>query len=1001
VHRFEGTVNQYTGDGIMALFGAPIAHEDHAQRACYAALHLGDQLREFGQRLRREHGLDFNVRFGLNSGEVVVGKIGDDLRMDYTAAGPSVGLAARMQELAEPGRAYLTDTTAAIVSGYFALEDLGEFKVKGVDVPVRVHALLGAGDAQTRLDVSRARGFSRFVGRSEELALLEAALERAARGEGGTVGIIAQAGVGKSRLCNEFVGLVRARGIQVLEAHALPQGRQIPLMPMLQLLRGLFGIEEADTDQQAREKIAGRLLLFSEEFREFLPVVFDMLGVPDGDRRLQALDPDARQHRVFAFLRRLMAGALDSDPLVLLIEDLHWIDEGSAVLLEQVISSVPGTRLLALVNSRPGYSAPWMAGESYEEIRLVPLGAPEIREMLAELLGSDPSVSALADLIAERAGGNPFFVEEGVHNLVAGGHLEGSRSSYRLVTPLDELAIPPTVQAILAARIDRLAERDKRVLQTASVIGRDVPLPVLRAVTGLPDADLAGALRSLVDGEFLYERSLYPEPEYAFRHPLTQEVAYDSQLRNRSTALHAAVARAYEELHAGRSDGTAALLAHHWELGGDPIRAAHWGSRAAQRIASANPAGARDHWRKVLALLDEAALQSDEAETDEVAAIVIEACQNILVLSLVAGIAPQEAQAVYFRARVLAEELEDTRALVFLTAMYGTVVSASTGQLDTQVRHGEESYALAEQTGDPFVILLVSVNYSSALQMTGRFADARAICRRALEGIPEQEAARDAYLQSPFYLHVEAQDAWLQGQMGEPREAIHRLEAVLPAAREQGQVLLEMLVRLWLGDLHAWLGEAQEVMEGARLSLSLAERIGAPMLLSYGLAQLGRAHEVRGEWEEARQAGQHSMDVATDSRTAVWDHAYRLAQVAVAQAALGDLEGARATVAGAHERCRQMGRRPGVAWAVARVLLLAEDPGDGGEIAAALDEYQADIEASGAQMERPLLHEMRAELAAQLGDDAARTREFEEARRLFVGMRATVRAERIDGELGP
>jgi len=279
VHRFEGTVNQYTGDGIMALFGAPIAHEDHAQRACYAALHLRDELRRYAQELRREHGFDFAVRIGLNSGEVVVGKIGDDLRMDYTAQGHTVGLAARMEHIAAADQIYLTAHTAALVSGYFTLRDLGEFRIKGVREPLRVHALEGVGAVRTRLERSQARGLSRFVGRVREMESLQVALAHACEGQGQVVGIVGAAGVGKSRLCLEFAEQVSAKSIAIQQAHCPPHGKVIPLLPALELMRGIFGITERDAPQAARERIAGRLVLLDEWFRELLPVVFDFLGV--------------------------------------------------------------------------------------------------------------------------------------------------------------------------------------------------------------------------------------------------------------------------------------------------------------------------------------------------------------------------------------------------------------------------------------------------------------------------------------------------------------------------------------------------------------------------------------------------------------------------------------------------------------------------------------------------------------------------------------------------
>src|SRR2546426_448856 len=531
VHRFEGTVNQYTGDGIMALFGAPIAHEDHAQRACWAALHLGDELRRYAQALKREQGIGFSVRVGLNSGEVVVGKIGDDLRMDYTAQGRTVGLAARMEQLASPDTVYLTEYTAALVAGYFDLEDLGRFQVKGVRGPIGVYHLRGVGRLRTRLEATRASGFSRFVGRADEMAAVEAALDRAVAGQGQVVGVVAEAGTGKSRLCFEFAERCRARGIPVYETHAVAHGKAVPLLPVLELWRRYFGITEQDGAQTARDKIAGRMVLLDPQLADALPLMFDYLGVPDPERPAPRVEPEARQRQLADLMRQLGRARSEREPVVFLMEDLHWLDAASEQFVESLVDVVPGGRTLLLVNFRPEYHAAWMQKSWYQQLPLLPLGPEAIEQLLADLLGADPSLRGLAALIRERTRGNPFFIEEVVQSLVDQGVLVRAGPAPVLTRPVTDIQIPPTVQAVLAARIDRLGEREKRVLQTAAVVGKTFTESILQRVLGaageapLPAADAAAALRALTQGEFLYEQALYPEAEYAFKHPLTQEVA--------------------------------------------------------------------------------------------------------------------------------------------------------------------------------------------------------------------------------------------------------------------------------------------------------------------------------------------------------------------------------------------------------------------------------------------------------------------------------------------
>src|SRR5436305_7128936 len=505
VHRFEGTVNQYTGDGIMALFGAPIAHEDHAQRACWAALHLRDEVRGYADELRTARGVGFAVRMGLNSGEVVVGKIGDDLRMDYTAQGHAVGLAQRMEQLAEPGRPLLTENTAKLVAGFFTLRDLGPSRVKGASEPLRLYELEGPGRLRTRFDVSRTRGLSRFVGRAVEMAALEAALERALGGSWQAVAVVAEPGVGKSRLCHEFAERCRARGIGVVEAHAVAHGKNIPLLPWMELVRNGFGITKQDGDDTARQKIAGRLLLPAPGLHDALPVMFDFLGVPDPAPPAPRLTPEAMQRELVGIVSRFQRDRARRGELsVYLLEDLHWLDRASEALFAATHELLKETPTLLVFTFRPEYDGLWLEKSSYRQLALQPLGAGAFAELLRDLLGTDPSVMALADRIRERTGGNPFFIEEVVQALVEAGSLTGSKGAFRLARPVEELAIPSTVQAVLAARIDRLPEREKAVLQTAAVIGRELPELLLAGVPESPETLALGVLarRNVIYGSY-------------------------------------------------------------------------------------------------------------------------------------------------------------------------------------------------------------------------------------------------------------------------------------------------------------------------------------------------------------------------------------------------------------------------------------------------------------------------------------------------------------------
>jgi class 3 adenylate cyclase len=726
VHRFEGTVNQYTGDGIMALFGAPIAHEDHAQRACYSALYLRDGLRELARDVKRRSGVDLATRIGLNSGEVVVGKIGDDLRMDYTAQGHTVGLAQRMEALASGGSIYLSEHTAEPARGWFSLEDLGdlgEFTVKGAAEPLRVFELVGIGDVRTRFDLSQARGLSRFVGRRDEMALLETTLGQALAGPGRTVGISAQAGTGKSRLCFEFLERCRAHGLPVIEARGLAHGKQIPLLPMLELIRAFFGIQPEDSERVAREKVAGRVLLLDETLKDELPILFDLLGIPDPARPLPSLDPDALQRRIHAGVRAIARADGHVEPGVVLIEDLHWLDPASDALLTQVIAGLSESPSLVVVNFRPEYRARWMQQSHYQQLSLLPLSKDALDELLRELLGDDESVASLPDVIQTRTGGNPFFIEEVVRSLVEEGALEGERGAYRLARPLESLPVPETVHSVLAARIDRLPEREKQVLQAASVIGKRFRERLLAQVVEMPGHELEDALRCLQDGEFLYEAALYPEREYTFKHPLTQEVADGSQLRERRQRAHAATARAIEVNEPERIGENAALLAHHWEGAGEPLEAARWHAAAARRMRMSDYQESFNHWKRADELL-QGVPDGPEAER-----LRSEVLPLLLSLGFRVGIAEEDATALFQRGRASFERSGDDRALAMLTQTYAGL-QQSGGHIIEYFALMEEAVGIARRREDDELRALVALDLVWAATLAGKFRHAGREIRR-------------------------------------------------------------------------------------------------------------------------------------------------------------------------------------------------------------------------------------------------------------------------------
>jgi class 3 adenylate cyclase/tetratricopeptide (TPR) repeat protein len=701
VHRFEGTVNQVLGDGIMALFGAPLAHEDHAVRACYAALAMQAALRHYTEEVRRTRGLELQMRVGLNSGEVVVRTISNDLHMDYSAVGQTTHLAARMEQLAVPGSIRLTAETLRLVEGMVQVTPLGPVPVRGLPDPVAVFALQGAGPARTRLQALTARGLTHFVGRHTELQALCEALERAGAGHGQLVAVIGEPGVGKSRLFAEFLALPCTQGWLRLETTAVSYGQSTSYLPIRDLLKAAFRIDDQDTEHAIQEKV-DKYLTLDVALQPTRAALLALLEMRVEDPEWQALDPSQRRLRIIASVRRLLLRQSQVQPLLVSVENLHWIDAGTQAVLDSLVEGLPTARILLLTNYRPEYQHGWGNKTCYTQLRLDPLPPGSANVLLQALMGDDESLARLKDLLIERTGGNPFFLEESVRTLVEAQVLVEGPGTYRLAKDTTAIQMPATVQAVLAARIDRLPLEVKRLLQTAAVIGPEVSVPLLATIAELSEAELHRGLLHLQAGEFLYERSLFPELVYTFKHALTHEVAYGSLLHERRQALHARIVEALEALYPDRLAEHVERLAHH------AFRGEVWDKALAYARQAGTKAFARSANHEAVTCFEQA-LQAlthlpERRETLEQAIDLRFELRNALFL-----LREHERIFAYLReAEVLSQALDDRQRLGQVSA-HLSIHCITMGEHAQALTYGQRTLAIAEALGD--VALEVQANF--------------------------------------------------------------------------------------------------------------------------------------------------------------------------------------------------------------------------------------------------------------------------------------------------
>jgi class 3 adenylate cyclase/tetratricopeptide (TPR) repeat protein len=843
VRRYDGYVVQSTGDGIFALFGAPAASEDHPQRALYAALQMQRELREYGERCRAQGRLVPEARIGVNTGEVVVRTLETGGKLEYTPIGHTANLASRLQTVASAGSIAVSQDTRKLVEGYFDLRALGPIEIRGISEPIKVYEVAGLGPLRTHFQLSAQRGLTKFIGRDREMAGLQQSLELACGGHGQVVAIVAEAGTGKSRLVHEFKRLI-PNSCTLLEAYSVSHGKASPYQPLLELLYGYFGISPADDKATRRGKIETRLEALDPGLREVEPYLFSLLGIQNTPDQLAQMDLQVRRRRTLDALKRIALRESVNQPLVIIFEDLHWLDSETQALLDLLADGIGNARVLLLVNYRPEYRHEWGNKSNYTQFRLDPLGSENAAAMLEALLGKATELQPLKQLITEKTGGNPFFIEEMVLALfdegvmVRNGHV-------KLARPLSQLRLPPTVQSILASRIDRLAPVQKDLLQTLAVMGRESPLVLIRRVAPQPDGELEEMLSALQAGEFIFEQLGAGGIEYTFKHALTQEVAYNSLLIERRKLLHERAGQAVESVFAERLDDHLAGLARHYSRSDNIGKAVEYLGRAAQQAwQRAAHADAISNFSAAIELLQR--LPDSPQRTRQ---------ELILQLGLgpalitAKGYSGQEVERAFIRAQQLCERLGDPPQLFH--AMFG-LLFVHLLRLDTATAYqlAQRLQLLAQAANESGLLLLAHVASGNVLFIKGDLLSARHHLETAISLYDPERHRQVTSFGGDIRVNPRSVLGWTLFALGYPDQALKLCNEALAIARSGSNRHSQAFAEAYLADLHSGRREARATQESAERLIAISSEQGFPLWLAVGTSLRGWAIAQQGSYEE-------------------------------------------------------------------------------------------------------------------------------------------------------
>lgn len=835
VHRFEGTITQFTGDGAMALFGAPVAHENHAQRGCYAALSIQDAVRSFAEKLRNEQQVDFRMRVGINSGLVIVGSIGDDLHMDYTALGDTTNLASRLEAMAPPGSILVSKDTYKLAREFFRFVPIGTITVKGKEKPLEAFELAGSSEVETRIGAAAARGLTRFVGREQELGILLRAFENAGSGTGQVIGLVGEAGVGKSRLLLEFRATLAGSDHAFLEGWCLHFGSAMPYLPILDILRSFFDIKEGAGEYSIKTEVAERVARLDNSLGHVVPPIQELFSLTVEDDLYLKLPLKQKREKTFEAVRDILMRESQEQPLVLAIEDLQWIDKTSEEVLTYLIGFVSSARILLILLYRPEHSHPWANRSYFSRIGLDHLPQTARNEMVESLLESREVSSDIVDLVTRRAGGNPLFMEELTFTLMENGYIEKSDSGYGLSKKVSEIQVPDTIQGIISARMDRLDERLKRTMQIASVIGRNFAYSILSKLFG-SEEDLKNCLLELQGLEFIYEKSLFPELEYVFKHALVQEVAYNSLLLRRRKEIHAQIAGAIESLYQDRAEEFYEMLAYHYSKSEHAEQAYRYfklsGIKATKNSAL---------WEAFRAYHEAWELLAKGKTTGDKKTEQLELTMLMISPMISLGF-PEDSLHILQEAEKMARDLDATKQLTTICSMIGLYYSVK-GDLMLGVRYTEDCFQIALKTNDIDLMAPIAFDLCSNYSARGEFLKIVAVAPKVLamleDGHKEFECFDRGY---NVYSALSAFHAFSTGYLGNHEAAKHLFEKGLEAAHTIENLYSLGLLEVLSGYLHCNQGDGPAAQEHFQNSIRHLEKGQIFVLLGLAWAGVGWAH---------------------------------------------------------------------------------------------------------------------------------------------------------------